>query len=132
MTHNGLYVPPPQQSKVAIFTRAYDLTGLWYKTAKGFPKLDRYTIGNQVFGLLMEFLVGITKVEYLTPYQKRERLIALSPSLDSVKILIRLAHSLEIVQEQHYIKFEEELNEIGRMLGGWIRSLSNNKHTPVH
>lgn len=87
-----------------------------------------------MFAILMEFLVGITKVEYLRPYQKRERLIALSPSLDSIKILIRLTYSLEIIKEHDYIKLEEELNEIGRMLGGWIRSLSNvnNKHTPAY
>jgi len=87
----------------------YDLTCLWYKTAKGFPKLDRYTIGKQVFSLVMELLVGITKVEYLTPYQKRERLTMLSPSLDSIKILVRLAHSLDVLPEQQYINIQEEL-----------------------
>lgn len=42
---------------------------------------------------------------------------------DLLKILIRLAKDIEILDNKRYIKLEQALQEIGRMLGGWKRSV---------
>lgn len=63
------------------------------------------------------------KAEYLSKEKKKEALLEISPHFDTVKILIRLSRNLDIIPEHEYIKLEENLQEIGKMLGGWIRSL---------
>ena len=63
------------------------------------------------------------KAEYLSGEKKKQALLEISPLFDTVKILIRLTHNLSIIPEHEYIKLEENLQEIGKMLGGWIRSL---------
>jgi len=88
------------------------------------PKMDRYTIGEKVFSLLIELLVGILQAQYLTQEQKIEKLKANSSELDNIKILVRLTRSLEIIDEKQYINLENKLQEIGRMLGGWIKWLN--------
>ncbi len=107
-----------------MFTRIYDLTCHWYRVARKFPKPDRYTIGNEIFSYLIVLLVGITKAEYLDFQRKRALLNSLSPTLDTIKILVRLANSLDILPDKHSIPIQGELQEIGKMLGGWIRSIS--------
>ncbi len=44
-------------------------------------------------------------------------------SLDLLKILIRLAKDVQALDNKKYIHLEQNLLEIGRMLGGWKKSL---------
>ena len=106
-----------------MFTKTYNLTCRWYGIAKKLPKPDRYTLGNQIFTLLLELLVRITKAEYLQPIQKRVSLVSLSPTLTTLTILIRLSKSIGILEMRHYIVIEEQLNDIGNNIGAWIHSL---------
>jgi hypothetical protein len=39
------------------------------------------------------------------------------------KTLIRLGFDAKIIDQKKYLKLEESLQEIGRMLGGWIKSI---------
>ena len=47
-------------------------------------------------------------------------------SLDLLKILLRLAKDIQCLNNKRYIQLQESLQEIGRMLGGWIRSTKQN------
>ena len=42
---------------------------------------------------------------------------------DLLKIFIRMAKDTHALDTKKYIKLEEALQEIGRMLGGWKRSI---------
>lgn len=46
--------------------------------------------------------------------------------LDMLKVLVRLAKDNKALYPNQYLILEERLQEIGRMLGGWIKS-SNTK-----
>ena len=37
--------------------------------------------------------------------------------------MIRLAHDSKALEQKQYIVFEASLDEIGKMLGGWIKSV---------
>lgn len=43
--------------------------------------------------------------------------------LDVLKMLLRLAEDVGSIPTIAYLKLTEQLTEIGRMLGGWIRSI---------
>jgi len=100
------------------------LTTRWYIHTKKFPKFDRYTIAQKVFSQLLDLTVSIQQAQYLPRPEKQMRLKTCGIQLDTVKILIRLALTLELMHEPEYMTFESELQHIGRMLGGWIKSLS--------
>ncbi len=44
-------------------------------------------------------------------------------SLDLLKILIRLAKDIQALDNKKYLQLQQSLLEIGRMLGGWRKSL---------
>jgi len=46
-----------------------------------------------------------------------------SLKIDLLKILIRLAKEVKALDNKKYIQLQQELQEIGKMIGGWIRSL---------
>jgi len=53
--------------------------------------------------------------------RKREILTQINLKLESVKILLRLAKDVRAIEQQPYIDYESRLQEIGKMLGGWMR-----------
>jgi len=42
---------------------------------------------------------------------------------DTLKILIRLAKEVKALDNKKYIQLEQELQELGKMIGGWMRSI---------
>ncbi len=40
-------------------------------------------------------------------------------------MFLRLSKELRVIDNKKYIYFQEIIDEIGRMLGGWIRSIKN-------
>lgn len=46
----------------------------------------------------------------------------ISAKLDLVKVLLRLAKDAQALDNKKYLDLQTMLYEIGKMLGGWIRS----------
>jgi hypothetical protein len=54
---------------------------------------------------------------------KQALLTSASRALVRARVLVRLARSLRCLSESQQVHFDKESVEIGRMLGGWIRSV---------
>ena len=91
-----------------------------------FPKKDRYTIGAKIENTSFDFLTLITRANYGSGPVRVNFLNEASITLDMLKIFVRLAKDKKSLQPNQYIILEERLYEIGRMLGGWIKT-SNTK-----
>lgn len=94
-----------------------------YQTLKSFPQKDRYVLGQKVETLTLEslqliVLAGISERDKKLPFL--EKSIAL---VDLIKIMLRLAKDINILDGKKYLQLEGLLQEIGRMLGGWRKSL---------
>ena len=72
---------------------------------------------------ILELLEDIAKVSFANQNDKCDGLAKASIKLDFLKVLFRLTFELKIIDQKKYIVLEEKLQEIGRMLGGWIKSL---------
>ena len=55
--------------------------------------------------------------------EKGEVLQKASLKIDLLKILIRLTKEVRALDNKKYIQLQQELQEIGKMIGGWLRSL---------
>lgn len=53
---------------------------------------------------------------------KLETLQAMSVKVDLLKVLLRLAKDTQAISHGKYLTLQEMLQEIGKMLGGWIRT----------
>jgi four helix bundle protein len=72
----------------------------------------------------LEILEAISYASLVKKEEKIKRLQIASINLDFLKILFRLTYELRIIDQKKYLLLEEKLQEIGKMLGGWIRSLT--------
>lgn len=108
---------------IPIFTKLYEFYKLLYQYLKLFPKKDRYSLGQKIDTLtlnLIELIIiaGTTAKEKKLPYLEKANV-----SVDLLKLLIRLAKDIGALENKKYITLQQELQEIGRMLGGWKKSI---------
>ena len=53
----------------------------------------------------------------------------MSVKVDLLKVLLRLAKDTQSISEGRYLNLQEMLQEIGKMLGGWIRATKQTEKT---
>ncbi len=106
--------------QLAIFEKTYQLILWLFPTVHKFPKAQRFVLGQQIENTALDLLRGI-----IAANQERDRLFILkrvSVDLDTLRLLIRLAKDLDFISVRQYVFAAERVNEIGRLLGGWMRS----------
>ena len=113
------------QNDAPIIQKVYDFYKLSYETIRLFPREEKFALGQQIKSIILQILELLIEAGYLPKSEKIKSLEQASIKLDLLKILIRLSHDTKLINQKKYIHQEEQLQEIGRMLGGWIRSCKN-------
>ncbi|MGH8916865.1 MAG: four helix bundle protein, partial [Actinomycetes bacterium] len=96
-----------------------------YVALRLFPKRDRYSLGSKIDTITLEILEFLFKTSVVSREQKLALLQTISAKLDLLKVLLRLAHDNKTMGTKQYLSLEMQLQEVGKMTGGWIRSLKN-------
>ena len=105
---------------IPIFTKLYDFYKNLSQVLVLFPKAKRYTLGQRLDNLTLEIFESSIAAGIAPRDQKLLHLEKAIISLDLLKILIRLAKDIQCLDNKRYIQLQEPLQEIGRMLGGWM------------
>lgn len=119
MTH------PRSTLDIPIFHKAYDLCKILQNYHEHTPKSMRYTIWQKCETTALEMLESIITTGHQRDEQKKQTLYRISTQLDLLKVLIRLAKDIGKIENKVYIDLQNLLQEIGKMIGGWIRFASH-------
>lgn len=106
-----------------IFTKTYELYKEIYNLRNIVPKQDRYAIWLKVETSTLEVLEAILIAINVYRTEKVEVLEKANKNLNILRVFIRLAKDVKAIDNKKYIALQEKIDEIGRMLGGWLKSL---------
>ena len=81
-------------------------------------------MGERLESLTLSIIEGIYLANSLTAESKKSRLGLVNAELSLLKLMVRLAMEIKCLSQKQYLTLQADLQEVGRMLGGWIRSLS--------
>lgn len=109
-------------TKLEIYQKVYDLILYMYPILKRMPKSERHTLSQHIRNSLIDIAKLI--VEANKRKNKLPTLYQIDVELEKLRMLIRLAKDLEFISVRRYGIMADKINEIGRMLGGWIKSAS--------
>jgi len=87
-----------------------------------FPKHQRYVLAARIrdnIDLLLELCITANK-----RYYKKTTMQDMDIQPEMLRARVRLAYQLRILPDRKYENWSQMLDEIGRMIGGWIRSLN--------
>ena len=106
--------------QLTIFEKTYQLVLWLYPTVSKFPKSQRFVLGQQIENTALDILRGIIRAN--ASRSKLPLLYEISVELDTLRILLRLAKDLKFLSIKQYAFAAELVNEVGKLLGGWLRS----------
>ncbi len=107
---------------IPILKKAYNLYKTFHEYRKVVPKHDRHTIYERSERLILEIIEGLFLAGYAKLTDKAATLEQVSAKLNLLRLLVRLMKDTKTLDNKKYIALQEIIDEIGRMLGGWIRS----------
>lgn len=94
---------------------------LWLvPTVEKFPRSQKFLLGDRIQGTALDVLDGLVEATYTrdcAPMLARVNLW-----LERLRMLVRLAMDLRYLDLRRYEFAARELDEIGRMVGGWIKA----------
>ena len=109
-------------NEIPLFQKIYDLYKAFYLEVDNLPKKSE-ALATKTENTIINVLEVISKASFATAEEKTIGLKAASIKTDFLKVLFRLCFDIRIINQKKYIYFEERLQEIGRMIGGWQRSI---------
>jgi len=105
-----------------IFIKSYDLYKLFYSFRTLVPKNDRYTIWQRCENLMLDIIEGLLYAGQLSKIDKLSTLEKTSMRLNLLRVFVRLMKDTKAIDNKKYVLLETIIDEIGRQLGGWIKS----------
>ena len=106
-------------------TAAYKL---WHEFLPHFSKTSRYTLGEKIDALFLELTELAFLASYFYKIQKLPYVQKAVAKLDLLKFFLQISWEIKALDNKKFILLSEKINEIGKMLGGWLRQL--NKENP--
>jgi hypothetical protein len=101
---------------------------LWHEFLPHIPKDARYTLGGKIDSSLVETIEAVFIASFLAKERKRAYVERAAAKLDLAKFFLQVAWEIKVLDNKKYALISEQLNEIGRMLGGWLRQLESRSH----
>ena len=106
-----------------LLQKTYGLYNQLSQHIARFPKFERYSLGLKIDNSCLLLLEQIITAEQTMPVLKDKALLEASVKAEIIKILLRLALEQKLIKETNYFAWSAMLIEIGRMIGGWKKSL---------
>src|SRR3989344_5322052 len=117
-----LLAPPPGAS---ILSRIKEGYLVWMNIVPHIPKGARYTMGERIENKFLD-LLELSYTAYFTPKDKKmEKIAECVLVLDILKFLISITWVAKLISHKQYEEMAIKLDEVGKMLGGWKKSLEN-------
>ncbi|MBI4800965.1 MAG: diversity-generating retroelement protein Avd [Elusimicrobia bacterium] len=102
----------------------------WEKTLKDillrtgkFPKRVRFTLSSRIDNLALDVLEGIIEARYAK--DKSAVLARANLHLEKLRVLLRISHEERHLDHKGFEFMACNIDEAGRMIGGWLRSRSS-------
>ena len=102
-----------------IFRESYDLVLAVYRVVPGFPKSQRFVLGQRLEGEAVDLLAALIEANLVK--NKEPALRQASLVLERLRIFLRLAKDLSFLDFKRYEELTTRVDTIGRMLGGWLK-----------
>ena len=97
---------------------------LWHEFLPHFPKNSRYTLAEKIDLLFIEVIELAFLASYFYKAQKIPYVQKAVMKLDLLKFFLQIAWEIKALDNKKFILLSEKLNEVGKMLGGWLRQLT--------
>ena len=116
--------PPRRSFDLPILQKLIAVYKQWQSFIHHLPKQTRYTLGEKIDILFIEVFELIVTARYLPQNKKSSIIEQASLKLDVLKFLLEVSWEIKNLDTKKYILLSKSLDEIGKILGGWKKQVS--------
>jgi hypothetical protein len=107
-------------NELVIYQKCYDLILYAYPIITKYPRNARFTLGQQTVDLMIYTARLISRAN--RERDKKRTLWEIDGNLEQLRLLTRLAKDMKMLSVHQYGLVNERISELGRLLGGWMKS----------
>ncbi len=93
-----------------------------YGTISTIPKIDRFTIGAKCENVTLQILEMMYEANAKYGENRLSILHSIDTKLKILQTLIKALYDIKAINDKRFLHLSELLIEIGKMLGGWIKT----------
>ncbi len=112
----------PSSRQSPIFTKSYDFILWLLEHTEKFPKSERFRLARRLEDSVFAFYELL--IQTTRSPRKPYLLLKADVELEKVRLYIRMAEARQLINPRQYHHAAERLTEIGKLLGGWLKSVS--------
>ena len=113
------------KSELPIIQKTFDMLLWLIPKIDQFPRKQKFLLGERIETTALDFLGIIQRAKYEKKH-KRTVLLEAHVTFEQLKMLIRLAVAMNHIPVSRYKHLSGYTTEIGKMLGGWMKSKDDN------
>ncbi len=108
-----------------LLQKILDMMEYAYVALRQFPKSEKYALATDI-KRCMDLILGYA-IEARKHYYKKTTLRDMDVEIAKLRVYIRLSYRLHFIDMQKYDNWSNMVDEIGRMLGGWLKTVNQPK-----
>ena len=89
-------------------------------TVEKFPRAQKFLLGDRIQSTALDILDALIEATYTR--DRRAHLARANLGLEKLRFLFRLATEMRHLDRRRYEHAAQQLDEIGRLVGGWAKS----------
>lgn len=110
-----------QTPGMVIFTRTAELVRWLLPQCEKFPKSHRFVVTARLQNAMLDFQESLFLANAYRGGMRRTELQKADAQLNLVRFYLRLAHEWRWLNAGQYQHVSGMVNEIGKLLGGWLK-----------
>jgi len=103
-----------------IFVKVYDLLAWLIPATMQFPKSQRFVLALRVQNAALDLHEQLIAAGKTQRAERRRCLVEADIRLEQLRLHWRLCRTLELVEPGRYEHGARLIDEVGRLLGGWL------------
>ena len=118
-----MYKPKTVESELLIYQKYIDLVEYGYNLLKKYPKSEKYGLTSEMRKSMFETIRLILYANKIANRGIRLQTInKIDAEVSSQKFFVRFSYKNKYISHSNYFEWSKRLDEIGKIIGGWIKS----------
>ena len=110
-----------------VIPKTYDLLAWMLPVVSKFPRDQKYLLGDRMQSGLMDIMGTLIEANYAR--DRGALLHKANVDLEKFRFWVRLASDMHLLGRERYFFLAERVDEIGRMIGGWMAADSRGRRS---
>ena len=118
-----MYKPRKIESKLVIYQKYVDLIEYSYKLLVKYPQYEKYALVSEIRRTMYNSLRYILYANKISDKYSRISILGkLDAEISMMSFFVRFSYKNKYINTNNYYTWSKKIEEIGKILGGWIKS----------